>query len=231
MKQFLVIGGSSGIGKAITQKLAEGGNRVLVSFRAQAPESSHTGVEWFQWDIENDFPANILPGSLNGMVYCPGAINLKPFLRTTLADFEKDYRIQVLGAVKALQAALPALKTSGQASVVLFSTVAVQTGLPFHSIVSASKGAIEGITRALAAEYAPTIRFNAIAPSLTDTPLASKLLNSEEKRVASAERHPLRRVGTADDQAAAAVFLLGESSSWITGQVLHVDGGLSTLKI
>ncbi len=230
MKNYLIIGGSSGIGKAITQKLAEGGNRVLASFRAQA-ENSFSGVEWFRWDIEDDFPANILPDSLDGLVYCPGAINLKPFLRTTLTDFEKDYKIQVLGAVKALQAALPALKTSGHASVVMFSTVAVQTGLPFHSIVSASKGAIEGITRALAAEYAPTIRFNAIAPSLTDTPLASKLLSNEDKRKASAQRHPLRRVGTTDDQSSAAIFLLSESSSWITGQVLHVDGGLSTLKI
>lgn len=148
-----------------------------------------------------------------------------------MADFQTDYQLQVLGAIQSIQSALPALKKSKQASVVLFSTVAVQQGLPFHSLVSASKGAIEGLTRALAAEFAPKIRVNAIAPSLTDTPLAENLLNSDAKREANAARHPLKRVGEATDIAHMAAFLLSDNASWISGQVLHVDGGISSLRV
>lgn len=231
MKHFLVIGGSSGIGREVTQKLLAEGYRVTATFRNSSPNFFSNELKWFKWDVEEDFPSNKLPDRLDGFVYCPGAIHLKPFIRAELTDFEKDFKIQVLGAVKSLQASLHSLKKSGRASIVLFSTVAVQTGLPFHSIVSASKGAIEGLARALAAELAPGIRVNVIAPSLTDTPLAAKLLNNEEKRLAAADRHPLRRVGIPEEQANAAVFLLTEKSSWITGHVLKVDGGLSTIKI
>jgi NAD(P)-dependent dehydrogenase (short-subunit alcohol dehydrogenase family) len=112
----------------------------------------------------------------------------------------------------------------------MFSTVAVQTGFNFHSQVSVSKGAIEGLTRALAAELAPTIRVNCIAPSLTNTALASKLLNTEDKIEANAQRHPLKRIGQVSDLANAAKFLLSEDSSWVTGQVVHIDGGMSTIK-
>ena len=125
---------------------------------------------------------------------------------------------------------LPRLKKSGNASIVLFSTVAVQSGLPFHTQVAASKGALEGLTKALAAELAPTIRVNCIAPSLTDTPLAASLLNTEQKKEAIALRHPLKRIGTAGDIANMASFLLSPKASWITGQILHVDGGMSSLK-
>jgi len=124
------------------------------------------------------------------------------------------------------------MKKAGNASVVLFSTVAVQTGMPYHSSISAAKGAIEGLTRSLAAEYASSgIRFNAIAPSLTDTDLASRLLNTPEKQEASAKRHPLGRFGTADDIAQAAFFLLSENSTWISGQILGVDGGMGSLRM
>jgi NAD(P)-dependent dehydrogenase (short-subunit alcohol dehydrogenase family) len=102
--------------------------------------------------------------------------------------------------------------------------------LPFHTQVAASKGAIEGLTRALAAEYAPAIRVNCIAPSLTDTPLAAFLLNTEQKKEVNALRHPLKRIGNAKDIANMAAFLLSEKASWITGQILHVDGGMSSLK-
>lgn len=211
--------------------MVEAGHQVSATFKNNAPEEYSEALTWFRWDAEEEFPTAKLPEKLDGYVYCPGTIHLKPFARADLTDFEKDFKIQVLGVVRSLQASLPSLKKSGKASIVLFSTVAVQTGFPFHSIVSASKGAIEGLARALAAELAPGIRVNVIAPSLTDTPLAAKLLNSEEKRIASAERHPLRRTGLAEDQANAAVFLLSDESSWITGQVMHVDGGLSSLKI
>ena len=138
--------------------------------------------------------------------------------------------MQVLGAIKAIQMVLPILKKSEQASILLFSTVAVQSGFNFHSQVSVSKGAIEGLTKSLAAELAPSIRVNAIAPSLTDTPLAAKLLNTDQKREANAQRHPLKRIGTAEDIAETAAFLLSRKSSWITGQIIHVDGGMSSIK-
>jgi NAD(P)-dependent dehydrogenase (short-subunit alcohol dehydrogenase family) len=142
----------------------------------------------------------------------------------------KRQNLQVVGAVKAIQGILPNLKQAENASVVLFSTVAVQSGFNFHTQVSASKGAIEGLTRALAAELAPGIRVNCIAPSLTDTPLAGKLLNSDEKKEANAQRHPLKRIGTPSDIASMAAFLLSGASSWMTGQVLHVDGGMSSIR-
>lgn len=142
----------------------------------------------------------------------------------------EDYNIQVMGAVRSIQKALPALKNSEDASIVLFSTVAVQNGFNFHSQISASKGAIEGLTRALAAEFAPGLRVNCIAPSLTDTPLASKLLNSDAKRKMNEERHPLKRIGRSEDIASMASFLLSDKSGWITGQIMHVDGGMSSIR-
>ena len=142
-----------------------------------------------------------------------------------------DFNLQVIGAIKVIQAIMPKLKKAENASIVLFSTVAVQTGFSFHSQVSASKGAIEGLTKALAAEFAPKIRINCIAPSLTDTPLATSLINTEQKAEANAQRHPLKRIGKAEDLANMAEFLLSEKSGWITGQVFHVDGGMSALKV
>jgi NAD(P)-dependent dehydrogenase (short-subunit alcohol dehydrogenase family) len=137
--------------------------------------------------------------------------------------------LQVLGAVNTIQSILPQLKATKNASIVFFSTVAVQKGFNFHSLVSSSKGAIEGLTRALAAELAPIIRVNAIAPSLTDTPLAKKLLSSDEKKAFHAKQNPLQKIGQPEDIADVAAFLLSDKSSWITGQVLHVDGGTSVI--
>lgn len=231
MKNFLIVGGSSGVGNQIVRLLSLEGYRVWATYYKSQPDESLNGVSWLQWSAADPFDASVLPETLHGLAYCVGAIPLKPFQSTTDRDFLDDYTLQVVGATRVLHAVLPRLKAADQASVVLFSTVAVQTGFPYHSVVSASKGAIEGLTRALAAEWAPRIRVNAIAPSLTDTPLASRLLAGDEKRKAAADRHPLRRVGTALDQAQAAVFLLTDSSAWMTGQVLHVDGGMSNIKI
>ena len=165
------------------------------------------------------------------MIYCPGTINLRPFKGLKLETFESDMQLNFFSMIKVLQSVLPQLTASEQSSIVLFSSVAATTGMPFHTSVAASKGAIEGFAKALAAEYAPKIRVNVIAPSLTDTPLADKFLNNDEKREKSAQRHPLKRVGTPNDMAQMASFLLDDKSSWISGQVFHVDGGMSTLLV
>lgn len=229
-KNIAVIGASKGIGLALVQKLAQQGHQVLATYAQTLPTFEHQNVKWQSYSISENQPLEI-PEVLDGLVYCPGTISLKPFNRFSTTDFLSDYQLQVVGAVQAIQNVLPALKKSAQASVVLFSTVAVQQGLPFHSLVSASKGAIEGLTRALAAEFAPKIRVNAIAPSLTNTPLAENLLNSDAKREANAARHPLKRVGEPTDIANMATFLLNDESSWMSGQILHVDGGISTLRV
>jgi NAD(P)-dependent dehydrogenase (short-subunit alcohol dehydrogenase family) len=232
MANYLIIGASTGIGKATAALLAEKGHHVFGTYNKTEPTLSHPHISFHALNVMDDsFALDFLPESLSGIVYCPGSINLKPFDRLKPNDFLEDYNLQVVGAIKTIQAVSSRLKTSENASIVLFSTVAVQLGLPFHTQVSASKGAIEGLTKALAAEYAPKIRVNAIAPSLTDTPLAHALLNNDAKREANALRHPLRRVGTPEDIANMVDFLLSEASSWISGQIMHVDGGMSSLKI
>ncbi|MCB9246727.1 MAG: SDR family oxidoreductase [Flavobacteriales bacterium] len=232
MKTFLITGASSGIGLAIARLLHESGHRVIGTYYRNPPNENSPEIEWHPWNVldNHEVPA-FIPERLDGFVYCPGSINLKPFHRIKTEEFESDFRLQVSGAIEMLQYALPALKKSDAASVVLFSTVAVQNGFNFHTQVAASKGAIEGLTRALAAEWAPGIRVNCIAPSLTNTPLASRLLNSDDKIEANAQRHPLKRVGQPSDMAHLAEFLLTERSGWITGQILHADGGISTLKL
>jgi NAD(P)-dependent dehydrogenase (short-subunit alcohol dehydrogenase family) len=167
---------------------------------------------------------------LHGLVYCPGSIRLQPFAKLRDEDYREDLELNLLGAVRAIRAALPAMKASGEASIVLFSTVAVSTGMPMHASVAAAKGAVEGFARSLAAELAPAVRVNVIAPSLTDTPLASGLLRSERQRESAGARHPLGRVGEPSDIAAAVRYLLSRDSAWVTGQVISVDGGLGTLR-
>lgn len=228
MKTYLIIGGSSGIGAAVVDELAHENN--VIATYCNNYKKDNINVSFHELDVFNENPVTFIPEKLDGLVYCPGSILLKPFARINGADFLKDYQLQVVGATKIIQAALPALKNSEQASVVLYSTIAVQRGFTFHSLVSASKGAIEGLTRALAAEFAPKIRFNCIAPSITNTPLASGLLNTPEKMEANAQRHPLKRIGTVSDIAKMTAFLLSENSSWMTGEILHVDGGMSSIK-
>ena len=229
MKNYLIIGASSGIGQALARQLAEEGHKVYATY-CKNPVEQANGIIYNHLDVmEDELDFNYLPEQLDGIAYCPGSILLKPFSRIKPASFMVDYNLQVVGAVKVLQSVLSRLKKSAGAGIVLFSTVAVQKGFTFHAQVAASKGAIEGLTRALAAELAPKIRVNAIAPSLTQTPLAGKLLSTEEKIQANANRHPLKRIGQPEDAANLAAFLLSDKSSWISGQIFHVDGGKSSI--
>lgn len=230
MKNYLIIGGSSGIGKSLTHILAASGHKIYATYNKH-PQDDTSNINYSFLDVmEEVINLDFLPDNLDGIAYCPGSINLKPFSRIKPTSFEEDYKLQVLGAIKVLQTALPKLKAAAKPSVVLFSTVAVQLGFNFHTQVAASKGAIEGLTRSLAAELAPTIRINAIAPSLTDTPLSAKLLSNDEKKEANAQRHPLKKIGSPDDIAEMAAFLLSDKSSWMTGQIMHLDGGMSSIK-
>ena len=228
-KNILIIGGSSGIGLALAEILSPS-NSVFVASRSNENLNS-LDLTHLPYDATStELDATLLPDEIHGFVYCPGSINLRPFKGLSTEAFEKDFQINVTGAINSLKSVLSRLSASGNASVVFFSTVAVQTGMPFHSSVAASKGAIEGLTRSLAAEFAPKIRVNAIAPSLVNTPLASKFLNNESKIEKANERHPLGRIGNAKEIAQAAGFLLGPESSWMTGRVLQLDGGIGNLK-
>lgn len=230
MKNYLVIGGSSGIGKALTEQLALDGN-VHATYNTNETESSIPTVNYYHLDVTQDeLDLDDLPHEIHGVAYCPGSINLMPFKRIKPAQFAEDFELQVNGAVKVIQKVLPNLKAAGKSSILFFSTVAVQNGFNFHAQVAASKGALEGLTRSLAAEFAPAIRVNAIAPSLTDTPLASKLLSSDEKKEANAQRHPLKTIGDPENIAQLGAFLLSDKSAWITGQIIHADGGMSSVK-
>lgn len=230
MKNILLIGGSYGIGLAIAQQL-QSENNIYIASRTNASLMG-TNATHIPFDASTDtLDTSLLPAIIDGLVYCPGSINLRPFKGLKPESFEADLQINFINMIKVVQTVLPNLLASTQSSIVLFSSVAASMGMPFHTSVAASKGAIEGFTKALAAEYAPKIRVNAIAPSLTDTPLADKFLNNEQKKEKSAERHPLKRVGTADDIAQMACFLLSDHSSWISGQIHHVDGGMSSLLV
>jgi NAD(P)-dependent dehydrogenase (short-subunit alcohol dehydrogenase family) len=229
MKNYLVIGGSSGVGKSIVDILQSDNHAVVSSFRSNSKESTEK-VKYFQFDaMSDDLDLDLLPDELDGLVYCPGSIHLKPFHQIKDEEYMADFQLQSLGAVRVIRRVLPKLKKSKKASIVLFSTIAVQKGFSFHALVSMSKGAIEGLTKALAAEFAPIIRVNAVAPALTDTPLANQLLNSPKKREFHSEKNPLKKIGTPEDIAEAAVYLLSDKSSWVTGQILHIDGGSSVI--
>ncbi|MHA7057145.1 SDR family NAD(P)-dependent oxidoreductase [Aquimarina sp. M1] len=229
-KNILLIGGSHGIGFEIALKLYNDHNIYIASRTSE--NLGNLEVTHIPYDASTDeIDTSKLPEQIDGFVYCPGSINLKPFKMLSPDSFQEDMQINFMFLIKIMHAILPQLKNSEQASLIFFSTVAVKVGMPFHTSVAAAKGAIEGFAKALAAEYAPKFRVNVIAPSLTDTPLAKRLLGNEKKREKMDERHPLKRVGEAEDIANIAKFLLSDDSSWITGQVLGVDGGMSTLNI
>ena len=227
-KNILLVGGSKGIGLATVKLLAKDHNVFIISRTKDGLVD--LDVTHLKFDATRDKVSDLqLPEIIDGFVYFPGSINLRPFHMIRPEVFREDMEINFFSLMEIVQKILPNLKRSEQASLIFFSTVAVKVGMPFHTSVAAAKGAIEGFAKALAAELAPAIRVNVIAPSLTNTTLAGKMLSTEEKVVKMGERHPLKRVGEAKDIANMVEFLLSEKSSWMTGQVLGIDGGLSAI--
>ena len=233
----IIFGATGGIGSALAHSLAATGRRLHLV--ARDPEKLATlavelGASWASCDVSA--PSQIGPAlaqvaePVDGLAYAVGTINLKPLARLATDEMLAAYRVNALGAALAIQAALPRLKESGQASVLLFSSVAVAQGFPNHAAISMAKGAVEGLTRALAAELAPAIRVNCLAPSLTQTPLAAPLLANEQIARSIAAQHPLQRLGEPQDIAALGAFLLSPAAGWITGQVIGIDGGRGALR-
>jgi NAD(P)-dependent dehydrogenase (short-subunit alcohol dehydrogenase family) len=236
-KTYLIFGGVGGIGQAIAARLTGAGHHVFITSRdlekaaaaAQAIGAHALAVDVLDADAIKEAVATAAAQGLNGIAYCVGSIDLKPMSRTTSTDLIKAFELNTVGAFLAVQAAVPALQeTSG--SVVLFSSIAAQRGFANHSAVGAAKGALESLARTLAAELAPKIRINTIAPSLTDTPLAKPFTENAKIAETIAAMHPIPRLGQAEDMAALSVFLLSDESGWTTGQTFPVDGGRSALE-
>jgi NAD(P)-dependent dehydrogenase (short-subunit alcohol dehydrogenase family) len=229
MKNVAIIGGSSGIGLELVKMFEVNSWNITSTYYSNRVENRDR-VRYMEYDAKTGaLDENQFPEVIDGLIYCPGLINLKQFHRVSPEEFLHDYNIQVLGAVKSIQALLPQLKRSTRASIVLFSSIAATTGFKYHSIVSSSKGALEGLVKSLAAEFAPTIRVNAIAPSLTNTPLAGNFLNSDKKKEFQRSINPLQNFASTSDIASMAYYLTSGNASFITGQIIHVDGGMSTL--
>jgi NAD(P)-dependent dehydrogenase (short-subunit alcohol dehydrogenase family) len=227
MKTIIVIGGSKGIGNAIIKKLLS--HSKVINISRTSPEESHANLMHFNCDVTKEELPEI--EAANGLVYCPGSINLKPFSRLSINDFKNDFEINVLGAVIAIQKYLPILKNGKNPAIVLFSTVAAKLGMPFHASIATSKSGIEGLVKSLGAELAPTIRINAIAPTVTDTQLASKLLRNDKMIENITERHPLKKFLNPEEVADMAEFLLSEKTASISGQIFEMDCGIVSFKI
>lgn len=225
MKKYLIIGGSKGITKEVVQQLSAQGDFCFILSRT-APDFSFNGTHFALNVLTDELPTI---DAIDGIVYGVGTINLKPFHRLTMDDFANDWQVNVMGAVKVVQHYLPQLKLANQGSVVLFSSVAAQRGMPFHASIGAAKGAVEGLVKSLAAELAPKIRVNAIAPSIVDTPLAAGILRNETVKENMVAKHPLKRILQPEDVAKMVVFLLNDSSNGITGQIFIQDNGLISI--
>jgi len=227
MKKIIIIGGSKGIGKAITESLLS--KHQIVNISRTSPEIQHSNLTHLYCDVLSDELPQI--EEADGLIYCPGSINLKPFNRLSVDDFRTDFEINVIGAVKCIQAYTKALAKSESASVVLFSTVATKLGMPFHASVATAKSAVEGLTKSVAADLAPKIRVNAIAPTITNTELAAKFLRNERMIESTIQRHPLKKYLEPSEVAAMAEYLISDVSKSISGQIFNLDCGIVSLKL
>ena len=227
MRKIIIVGGSRGIGNSLLNTLVE--DHKIINISREQPTLSHVNLTHYTCDILTDELPEITEA--DSIIYCPGSINLKPISRLKLDDFRNDFEINVIGAVKTIQRYLPLLKKGNKPSIVLFSTVATKLGMPFHASVSAAKSAVEGLVKSLGAEFAPTIRINAIAPTVTNTDLASKILRNEKMIDMITERHPLKKFLNPNEVADLAEFLLSEKSASISGQVFKMDCGIVSFKI
>jgi len=227
MGKYIVVGGSKGIGNAIVNNLLV--NHEVINISRTIPEYSHDNLTHYNCDVISDDLPDI--NEADGLVYCPGSINLKPINRLSIDDFKNDFEINVIGAVKTVQKYLPVLKNGANPSIVFFSTVASDLGMPFHASVAASKSAVEGLTKSLGAELAPIVRVNAIAPTVTDTDLASKLLRNDRMIENMKERHPLKKYLQPKEVADMATFLLSEKAASLSGQIFKMDCGITSFKI
>ncbi|MEX1384047.1 SDR family NAD(P)-dependent oxidoreductase [Lutibacter sp.] len=226
MKTIVIIGGSKGIGKAISTVMLD--ENCVINISRSQPEFSHRNLTHYNCDILTDDLPNL--EKVDTLIYCPGSINLKPFERLKIEDFKNDYEINFIGAVKAIQKYLPNLKETDNANILLFSTVASKLGMPFHTSVASVKSAIEGLVKSLAAEYAPKIRINAIAPTVTDTTLAAKLLRNDRQKEQMIERHPLKKYLNPEEVAQMAVFLISDKAASMSGQIFEMDCGITSFK-
>jgi NAD(P)-dependent dehydrogenase (short-subunit alcohol dehydrogenase family) len=227
MKKIVVVGGSKGIGHAIVQSLIE--ENLVINISRTAPLQPHANLTHYSCDILTDDLPEI--EAVDTLIYCPGSINLKPISRLKLEDFREDFEINVIGAVKAVQKYLPKLKHGENPSILLFSTVAAKLGMPYHASVAAAKSAVEGLAKSLGAELAPTIRVNAIAPTVTETDLASKLLRNEKMVENITDRHPLKKFLKPQEVADMATFLISDKAKSISGQIFELDCGIVSFKI
>ncbi len=227
MKKIIIIGGSKGIGSAIIDSLIT--NHKIINLSRTSPEFEHENLSHFNCDVLKDELPPI--ESADGLIYCPGSINLKPFNRLSLDDFRADFEINVIGAIKAIQTYTKTLSQSESASIVLFSTVATKLGMPFHASVATAKSAVEGLTKSIAADLATKIRVNAIAPTITDTDLAAKFLRNERMMESTIQRHPLKKYLKPTEVAAMATYLLSDLSKSISGQIFNLDCGIVSLKL
>lgn len=227
MKKIIIIGGSKGIGKAIIDALID--QNEVVNISRTSPDISHEYLTHFTCDILSDELPDI--DSADALVYCPGSINLKPISRLSIDDFKSDFEINVLGAVKSIQKYLPILKNGKKPSILLFSTVASKLGMPFHASIATAKSGVEGLVKSLGAELAPAIRVNAIAPTVTNTELAAKLLRNDKMIENITERHPLKKFLNPEEVADMAEFLLSDKAASISGQIFEMDCGIVSFKI
>ena len=217
----LIIGSSSDIARHLVENSDSSVEFIELTSSPSTPNQH-------QIDILNEDTYPIIDGEINGLVYFPGTINLRPFSSLKLSDFEFDYQINVLGLIKTLKFYHKQLSIGS--SVIFISSVAASVGMPYHSSISLCKSALEGLCRSLAAEWSPKVRVNCIAPSVVQTKLSSRLFRTENQIEQMNARHPLQKVGQPKNITDAIQFLLSENSSWITGQVLNIDGGLSSIK-